>query len=69
VILTEHMPECDFEPNKDIISGQGIRLKKQSGVDLLAPPFNLKVKGERQLLSQPAKESKGVIETTLYTVH
>ncbi len=32
IILTEHLPEEDFEPNKDIISGQGIRLKKQSGV-------------------------------------
>ena len=29
VILTEHLPEGDFVPNKDIISGQGIRLKKQ----------------------------------------
>jgi len=66
VILTEHLPEGDFTPNRDIISGQGIRLKKQSGIDLLAPPFNLKVKGERQLLSVPAKESRGVIVTTLY---
>lgn len=28
VILTEHIPEGDFIPNKDIISGQGTRLKK-----------------------------------------
>ncbi len=66
VVLTEHMPEGDFEPNQDIISGQGIRLKKKSGVDLLAPPFNLKIKGERRLLTQPARQSKGVIVTTLY---
>ena len=46
VILTEHLPVGDFEPNKDIISGQGIRLKKGSGVNLLAPPFNLSVKEE-----------------------
>lgn len=39
VILTEHLPEESFEPNKDIISGQGIRLKNQSGVNLLVPPF------------------------------
>ncbi len=51
VILTEHLPEENFEPNKDIISGQGIRLKKQSGVNLLAPPFNFKVVEEKQLLS------------------
>ncbi|PKD44478.1 SAM-dependent methyltransferase [Rhodohalobacter barkolensis] len=66
VILTEHLPEGEFTPNIDIISGQGIRLKKKSGVDLLAPPFNLKIKGEKKLLSQPARESEGVIVTTLY---
>ncbi|MEO0573774.1 MAG: class I SAM-dependent methyltransferase [Bacteroidota bacterium] len=38
VILTEHLPENDFIPNKDIISGQGIRLKNQSGVDVLKAP-------------------------------
>ncbi|MAW94068.1 MULTISPECIES: class I SAM-dependent methyltransferase [unclassified Leeuwenhoekiella] len=66
VILTEHLPDCDFEPNKDIISGQGIRLKKQSGVDLLAPPFNLKVQESKQLLKLSAPESKGSLVTTLY---
>ena len=66
VILTEHLPEGDFTPNKHIISGQGIRLKKQSGIDLLASPFNLEVKEEKQLLSQPAKDSNGLIVTTLY---
>ncbi|MFO8001069.1 MAG: class I SAM-dependent methyltransferase [Marinilabilia sp.] len=69
VILTEHVPEGNFEPNKDIISGQGIRLKKNSGVDLLAPPFDLKVKEERELLLQPAKESRGVIITTLLIMY
>lgn len=68
VILTEHLPEGDFEANRDIISGQGIRLKKNSGVDLLAPPFNMKVKEERRLLSQPARLHKGVIVTTIYTM-
>jgi len=66
VILTEHLPEGNFTPNKDIISGQGIRLKKQSGLDLLASPFNLEVKEEMQLLSQSAKDSNGLIVTTLY---
>ena len=68
VILTEHIPEKDFEPNKDIISGQGIRLKKQSGVNLLAPPFNFKVVEEKQLLSINLPRCKGVIVTTLFTV-
>ena len=55
VILTEHLPEEDFEPNKDIISGQGIRLKKQSGVNISASPFNFKAREEKQLLSLPSR--------------
>ena len=68
VILTEHLPEEDFEPNKDIISGQGIRLKKQSGVNLSASPFNFKFKEEKQLLSVPSPGFKGVLVTNLYKV-
>lgn len=66
VILTEHLPNGSFEPNKDIVSGQGIRLKKQSGLNLLAPPFNLKIKKEKQLLSTSIKEGKEGIVTILY---
>ena len=68
VILTEHLPSGEFEPNKDIISGQGIRLKKQSGLNVLAPPFNFKVKKETQLLSLSLNNNKGVLVTTLYEV-
>jgi hypothetical protein len=68
VILTEHVPEGDFIPNKDIISGQGTRLKKQSGLDLLAPPFDLKVKEEKQLLYVRYQHNEGIIVTTLYTM-
>lgn len=68
VILTEHLPEGDFEPNKDIISGQGIRLKKQSGVNLTTSPFNFKFIKEKHLLSVPAHAFKGVLVTTLYKV-
>ncbi|TVR34671.1 MAG: class I SAM-dependent methyltransferase [Balneolaceae bacterium] len=66
LILTEHLPEGDFTPNKEIISGQGTRLKKQSGLDLLAPPFSLKIEEEKQLLSIPSKPGNGVLVTTLY---
>ena len=52
VILTEHLPEGDFVPNKEIISGQGTRQKKKIGLDVLAPPFNTKVKEEKQILSR-----------------
>ena len=68
VILTEHLPLKAFIPNKDIISGQGIRLKKQSGLQLLAAPFNMKVKEERELVSVVLNNNLGVISTTLYTL-
>jgi hypothetical protein len=66
LIVTEHIPEGDFKANLDIISGQGIRLKKKSGVDLLAPPFNLKVKEQKKLLSVKFNDFNGLILTTLY---
>ncbi|MAB66753.1 MAG: SAM-dependent methyltransferase [Bacteroidetes bacterium] len=69
VILTEHIPEGDFIPNKDIISGQGTRLKKQSGLDVLASPFNLKVKEENILSSVTLDDGKGLIVTTLYEMY
>ncbi|MBL1280466.1 MAG: class I SAM-dependent methyltransferase [Fluviicola sp.] len=66
VILTEHLPEEDFVPNADIISGQGTRLKKGSGVLLLEAPFNLKVKNEKELLSVNVDD--GRIVTVFYEV-
>lgn len=69
VILTEHIPEGDFIANKEIISGQGIRLKKQSGINIIAPPFNLKVVEEKELISVRLKEDKGLIKTKLYKLY
>ena len=69
VIITEHIPEGDFVPNQDIISGQGTRLKKQSGLNLLAPPFNWKVKDEKQLLTICLDDNKGLIISILYTIY
>ena len=66
VILTEHLPNGDFIPNKDIISGQGIRLKKQSGVNLLKSPFNLKILKAKELLRINLWSNKGEIVTNLY---
>ena len=68
LILTEHVPKGDFIPNKDILSGQGIRLKKKSGINLLAPPFHLKVKEEKQLIAFPLEGNKGILVTTLYVL-
>lgn len=68
VILTEHIPEGDFEPNVDIISGQGTRLKKKSGLDVMTDPFNFNPKKEKELLSITLDDGRGVITTTLYTM-
>ncbi|MGB3149636.1 MAG: class I SAM-dependent methyltransferase, partial [Maribacter sp.] len=67
ILLTEHIPEGDFTPNLDIISGQGIRLKKQSGVNLSAPPFYFKVNEEEEVLSITSNDFKGRLVTTKYT--
>ena len=68
VILTEHVPDTDFEPNLDIISGRGIRLKKHSGLDLLKAPFHLRVKQQKTILKQNAATYGGEIITTIYTM-
>ncbi|MFK7832757.1 MAG: class I SAM-dependent methyltransferase [Winogradskyella sp.] len=68
VILTEHIPLGKFIPNKDIISGQGIRLKHHSGVDLLEAPFNLKIEKEKVLNDAILSKNKGRIQTVLYEV-
>lgn len=69
VIITEHIPLFDFTPNLDIISGQGIRLKKQSGLDVLKAPFNFKVTSQEELLTINLKDGKGKIVTTKYTLY
>ena len=68
VILTEHVPIGNFTPNVDIISGQGIRLKQKSGVNVLKPPFNLKIK-EQEIISRIVlNENKDQILTTIFTL-
>lgn len=64
IIVTEHLPSDEFIANVDIISGQGTRLKKKSGIQLLQPPFNLKIVEENELLK--VTDQHGVIVTNLY---
>ncbi len=66
VIITEHIPEGEFIPNLDIISGQGTRLKKNSGLDVLSQPFNFKATKVEELLS--LKDKHGLMVSTLYSV-
>jgi hypothetical protein len=68
VVLTEHLPMGSYMSNKDIISGQGIRLKHNSGVNLLEPPFNLKIKEAETLGEHILENNKGRIVTMLYQV-
>ena len=68
IIITEHVPLGSFIPNKDIISGQGIRLKQNSGVDVSKAPFNLTFKEEKNLNEIVLENNKGRIVTTLYTL-
>jgi hypothetical protein len=66
IILTEHIPLGNFTPNKNIVSGQGIRLKQNSGVNVLEAPFNLKIKEQKNLEEHILENNKGRIVTTLY---
>ena len=66
IILTEHLPDGEFIPNKDIISGQGIRLKQHCGVDVLGGPFKLKMLDDKVLNEVILDIVKGRIVTTLY---
>lgn len=68
IILTEHLPTGNFIPNQDIISGQGIRLKHNSGVDIAQPPFNFKVKSQQILNENVLENQKGRIMTTLFNL-
>ncbi|RNC84338.1 MAG: class I SAM-dependent methyltransferase [Winogradskyella sp.] len=66
IILTEHIPNGNFIPNKDKIASQGIRLKQNSGVDLLVEPFNLKIADKHILNEVKLENNKGRILTTLF---
>ncbi|WP_369992427.1 class I SAM-dependent methyltransferase [Winogradskyella sp.] len=66
IILTEHLPIGEFTPNKDKIASQGIRLKHSSGVDLLAQPFDFKVKSSKILNEIILDDNKGRIVTIVY---
>jgi len=68
VILTEHIPNGEFTPNKEIISGQGTRLKSQSGINIFTAPFNFKVKAQKKVLAIRLNNSEGLIVTSLLTI-
>jgi len=56
LIVTESLSKSIFfSPNKDVITGPGIRIHKKSGVVLEKPPFNLKFSDMNVIM----KELKG----------
>jgi hypothetical protein len=63
ILLTEHLPEGNFIPNLDIIAGQGIRLKKNSGINVLGAPFNLKIIEQKEISRITSSDFKGEIVT------
>ncbi len=65
LIVTEHLPSSIFVANQDIVTGQGIRLKRNSGVNLMTEPFNLKAKLVKVIL-EVHYDHKSIIRTTLY---
>ncbi|WP_010135890.1 class I SAM-dependent methyltransferase [Ochrovirga pacifica] len=67
-IITEHIPNGNFQPNIDIISGQGIRIKKKSGVAVLEPPFLFNANFVRIMHTIDLEKNKGRIVTTLYKI-
>ncbi len=67
IILTEHLPLGNFVSNIDIISGQGIRLRHNSGVDITEAPFGLNPSKTIILNEIILPNRKGNIRTSLYT--
>ena len=68
LIITEHLPDGNFTPNKDISTGPYIRLYKNSGVVLAESPFNLKSTFEKNICSIKPKSIdgfEGVINTKI----
>lgn len=65
VIVTEHLPALAFQPNLDIITGQGNRLKFKSGVDITSKPFNVKPWKQEILLKLPI-DGKSELKTIFY---
>ena len=67
-MLAQSFATIDHTWTIHIISGQGIRLKQHSGVNLLESPFNLKVSEEKILGEYVLDHNKGRIVTVLYQV-
>ena len=66
VIITEAIPNGDFEENKDNFTGPDIRLSNKSGVVLDFPPFNFEYLDKSVLIDIHDEKDEAIIRTTLY---
>jgi hypothetical protein len=66
IIVTEHIPDGTFTPNKDKTAGPDNRLRIKSGVDISAPPFSLQGYNSRLLCAVPSSDFPGIVETRVY---
>ena len=66
LILTEGIPNKDFESNLDNFTGPDIRLSKNSGIVLDKPPFNLRYKNMKVLLDVKDAKDNALIRTVLF---
>ena len=66
VIITEGIPNREFEANKDNFTGPDIRLSIKSGVVLDLPPFNFEYRNKTILLDIHDEKDEAIIRTTLY---
>jgi len=67
IIVTEHIPEGTFTPNKDKPAGPDSRLRMKSGVDITAEPFLFDGYKNERLCAITSSDFPGVVESRLYT--
>jgi hypothetical protein len=68
LVISEHVPDGDFIPNRPKPPGPVTRLDAGSGVDLAAAPFGLRARNAQVICDVAECESGGRVVTTLYTL-
>ena len=66
LVITEHLPLGSFVPNLDKSPGPDVRLYKNSGVDLLKPPFSLAC--NHIVNSIDVIDGSTILRTTIYKI-
>ena len=69
LIITEAIPNKDFQANEDNFTGPDIRLSRNSGIVLDLPPFNLKYLEKSILIDVFDERDDAIIRTILYKLN